>query len=248
MKLSGRLLIIILIVVFLQGQAPPVTGAQAQGNSTQSTVTLQGHYIGWIEIDINLSWDKPAPAQGVTDNYFSFNYVRSRGRLEIQFDSGTPQKVNIDLRLPFYLIIRQRTIAPDTPADLCQGFSSFTRGRSRAGYAGRGDGNSMLFNISGFTFMPDSTEASVAGTGGDCTSGMESARLATIVSAEKTAMLPESFPWTFETTHWTEDLQSIGGSCSSAEYEKHLGAAVQCFWGANMLLRPSPLVEPPQNR
>lgn len=246
MKLSGRLLILILIVVSLQGQALLVTGAQ--GHASQSTVTLKGHYIGWIEIDINHSWDKPAPAQFVTDNYFSFNYVRSRGRLEIQFDSGNPQKVNIDLRLPFYMIARQRTVVPDTPGDPCQGFSSFTKGRSKVSYAGRGDGNSMIFKISPFTFMPESTTASVAGTGGDCTSGMESARVATLVSAETAAMLPENFSWTFETTHWTEDLQSIGGTCSSAEYEKYHGAAVQCFWGAKMLVRPTPLIEPPHKR
>lgn len=248
MKMSGRLLILILIAVFIQGQAPPVTGVQARGNADESTVTLEGIYTGWIEIDIRHSWNAPAPDVGLMENYFSFNYVRSRGRIDFRFVSGRPQQVNIHVPLTFYMISRQHSLLPGVPGDPCQGYYIFTTGRSDADHAGPGDGNSMTFRISPFTFMPESKTPTVTGTGGDCTPGIEPARQAALAAAEIEAMLPETFDWQFETTHWTKDKTSIDGTCSSADYEQAKVAAIQCFWHAFKLPKPTPLIVPPRKR
>ncbi len=255
MKMSGRLSMLILIALFIQGRAPLVTDVQAQGNerhggnADQKAVTLKGDYAGWIEIDIRHSWDKPAPASYLMENYFSFNYVRSRGSIQLKFVSGRPQQVNIDLPLTFYLIGRQHIVPPpEAPDNLCRGYYAFTSGSGNAGYAGTANGNSMTFDISGFKFVAQPEEPSVTGAGGDCAPGIAPARKAVREAAETESALPGAFPWRFETTRWTDTQSSIGGFCASAEYDQIYGAATQCFWGAYKSGGPAPLVEPPYKR
>jgi hypothetical protein len=106
----------------------------------------------------------------------------------------------------------------------------------------------MTFKISAFTFMPDSKVPSVTGTRGNCTPGIALARQAALEAAEIEAMLPETFDWKFETAHWTKDKTVIDGTCSSAGYEQLKVAAIQCFWQAHHMPRPTTLIEPPHKR